>query len=376
MPSFRVPSADFSFSRRRLLQGGAAALGGLAAYGLGAGSLLADIPEAVVAAGKASGRLNTIALPPDWANYGKMISTFEQKYGITIHNQSPNASSAQELQAIRSLKGQDRAPDAVDVGPSFAIQGQQEGLFAPYKVSTWDSIPEAIKDKDGYWYADYFGVISFGVNKSAVSSVPQSWDDLKKPEYRNQIALNGSPMGAAAAFAGVWAAALANGGSLDDIAPGVAFFAELAQAGNFVPVGATPATIESGQTPIVINWDYLNLAYKTQFAQRADIEVVIPEGPVFGNYYCQAISAFAPNPDAAKLWMEFVYSDEGQLIYLEGFAHPARFTDMVKRQAIPAELMAKLPPAEPYEKVTFPNNAQTKKAQDVVQAQWQQKVGG
>ena len=44
-----------------------------------------------------------------------------------------------------------------------------------------------------------------------------------------------------------------------------------------------------------------------------------------------------------KLWQEFVYFDEGQLIWLKGYCHPARYTDLVERDVIPAELAAQLP---------------------------------
>lgn len=360
-------------SRRTVLA--AAGLGVAASTGLLPRRAFAAIPDDLVAAAKQEGKLNTIALPPDWANYGKMMSTFSKTYGIEINNASPNASSAQELQAIRSTRGQDRAVDAVDVGASFALIGQKEGLFVPYKVETWDTIPADMKDADGHWYADYFGVVSFGVNKNIVKNVPQTWADLLKPEYKNMIALNGNPLGAGAAFGGVFAAAIGNGGSLDDIKPGIEFFGKLAEAGNFIPVGATPATMESGQTPIAVNWDYLNLGYRDQFADKAPLEVVIPKDGVFGNYYAQAISKFAANPNAARLWMEFVYSDEGQLIYLEGYAHPARFADLAKADKIPAELSAKLPPSEFYTNVKFPTQEQQEKAQKALQENWQNMVG-
>jgi len=329
----------------------------------------------LIAAAKAEGGLNTIALPPDWANYGEIIKTYQDKYGIPISNASPDASSAQELQAIRSLKGQRRGPDVVDVGPSFALIGAGEGLFQPYKVSVWDTIPDDMKDAGGLWYGDYFGIVSLGVNTSAVKNPPKSWADLKKPDYKGMIALNGSPLGAAAAFAGVFAASLGNGGSLDDIGPGIQFFAELAKNGNFTPVAATAASITSGQTPIVINWDYLNLAQAQKTKGMLKIDVVIPEGaPPFGNYYCQAISKYAPHPEAAKLWQEFFYSDQGQILLLKGFAHPARFADMVKRNVIPADVMAALPPAEPYKNVKFPDSEQTKKAQKTLAEQWSKLV--
>jgi len=330
----------------------------------------------LVAAAKKEGTLNVIALPPDWANYGEIIAAFTKKYGIKINSASPNASSAEELQAIKSLKGQMRAPDVVDVGPAFAIQGAQEKLFTPYKNSNWATIPDSMKDPNGLWYGDYFGVIALGANRDVVKAMPQSWADTKKPEYKGQVALNGDPRRAGAAFAGVWSAALANGGSLDNIQPGIDFFAELKKMGNFIPVDATPATVQSGQTPITADWDYLQIGYNKQFAGKIKWEVGLPKDGIFGNYYAQAISATAPHPYAARLWQEFLFSDEGQVLWLKGFAHPARFNDLVSRNVVPQDLMAKLPPAEPYKQVRFPTVVQNDKAKQLIAAQWGPKVTG
>jgi putative spermidine/putrescine transport system substrate-binding protein len=251
----------------------------------------------------------------------------------------------------------------------------QEGLFQPYKVSTWTTIPDNMKDAGGLWTGDYFGVVSFGVNRRVVKNAPKTWADLLKPEYKGMVALNGSPLGAGAAFAGVFAASLANGGSLDNMLPGIEFFAKLAKAGNFNPSDATSASLVSGQTPIVVNWDYLNLAQVEKNKAMVQIDTILPsDGAPYGGYYCQAISKFAPNVKAAQLWEEFLYSDAGQLIFLEGYAHPARFSDMVKRGVIPQDLLAKLPPAEPYKHVQFADKAQTEKAQNTLKAEWTKMV--
>ena len=103
------------------------------------------VPASIVAAAKKDAGLNTIALPPSWANYGEIMDTFMKTYGLKITNASPDASSAEELQAIRSLKGQKRAPDVVDVGPAFAISGTAEKLFVAYKPATWPAFRRARK---------------------------------------------------------------------------------------------------------------------------------------------------------------------------------------------------------------------------------------
>ena len=330
--------------------------------------------KTLVANAKKEGHLNTIALPPDWANYGEIMSTFSKKYGIPITNSNPNGSSADENQAVRSLKGDSRAPDAVDDGPAFAISGTAEGLFARYFNTNFATIPRAMKDTRGYWVGDYWGAISIGYNANIVKTPPKTWKDLLGSDYRGKVALNGSPLTSGSAVAGVFSAALANGGSLNDVGPGIDFFAQLKKNGNWLPVGGTPQTVASGQTPVVIDWDYLNLAYTKEFP-AANWKVTVPSDGVYGAYYCQAINATAPHPWAARLWQEFLYSDQGQLLWLKGYSHPARFQDLAKRKKIPQSLLNALPSASIYAKVKFAASGQQTKAKALIAEQWPSKMG-
>jgi putative spermidine/putrescine transport system substrate-binding protein len=329
---------------------------------------------ALVKAAKKEGKLNTIALPRDWANYGELMDTFVKKYGIKITNDNPDGSSAQENEAIRSLKGDSRAPDCVDVGVSFAISGANEGLYAKYFPSTYTTIPRAMKDTRGFWMGDYWGAISIGYNGNLVSNPPKTWKDLLKPEYKGKVALNGSPLTSNSAVSGVIAAAIGNGGSASNVAPGIDFFAALKKSGNFIPIQTTPATVASGQTPISIDWDYNNLAY-IKGIPAAKWGVSIPSDGVYGGYYAQAVNATSPHPYAARLWQEFIYSDQGQILYLKGFAHPARFNDLAQRKVLPKALLNALPPPALYAKVKFASIGQQTAAKNLIAAQWPTKVG-
>lgn len=385
---------DTGLSRRELLQRGSLGAAGVAGFGALAGLLdacasssspaAAGLPAALGSGGlpalvrhaKAEGRLNVLGVPPNWANYGKQISTYTARYGVPINSEGVNDSSAQEVQTIKSLKGQSREPDTFDVSPTFALLAQQEGLLDPYKVATWDTIPGNMKDPAGHWAGPYWGAISFGTNTNIVKSAPKIWDDLKNPAYKGMIAIDGDPRSAGDAFGAVFAAALAHGGSLDDIEPGINFFAELKKLGNFIPAGVSPANIAKGATPIAVEWDYLNLAYKQQFKGNPTFEVTIPATGVFGNYYCDGVTKNAAHPYNARLWVEFLFSDEGQTIYLGGYSHPARYHDLVRRNKIPPALAALLPPASAYTNVQFPTVAQTNAANKVLTAQWGPKVAG
>ena len=124
----------------------------------------------------------------------------------------------------------------------------------------------------------------------------------------------------------------------------------------------------------MIDWDYLNLAYVKEFP-AARIAVAVPSDGVYGAHYCQAINATAPHPWAARLWQEFLYSDAGQLLWLKGFSHPARFTDLSKRKVVPKNLLAQLPSAAIYEQVKFATAGQLTRARAKIAAEWPAKVG-
>lgn len=349
----------------------------LAMTGLG---LMAQAPltkapakfDDLVAAAKKEGELTVIALPHDWVNYGEMIQVFAAKYGIKINELNPDGSSGEEIEAIKANKGNKgrQAPDVIDVGLSFGPSAKAEGLLAPYKVRTWDTIPADVKDADGYWYGDYYGALAFEVNKDIVKNAPQDWSDLLKPEYKGKVALAGDPRTANQAIMSVGAAALANGGSFDKVQPGLEFFKKLNAVGNFVPIIAVPGTVASGETPITIRWDYNALSNRDKSSGNPAIDVIIPKSGVVAGVYIQAVSAYAPHPNAARLWMEFLYSDEGQLLWLKGYGHPVRFNDLAKRNVIPAALAAKLPPAAAYAKAVFPSIQQQDTAKKFIAENW------
>jgi putative spermidine/putrescine transport system substrate-binding protein len=264
----------------------------------------------------------------------------------------------------------------VDIGLAFGPDAKDEGLLQPYMVSTWDSIPDDAKDAEGYWYGDYYGVLAFEVNADAVANVPQDWADLLNPEYNGQIALAGDPRVSAQAISAVFAAGLANGGSLDDpegaAQAGLEFWAEVAAAGNLVPVIAESGTVASGETPISIRWTYNGLANRDANAEIAAIEVVVPASGRYAGVYVQGISAFAPQPNAAKLWMEFLYSDEGQNLWLDGYCHPIRYENLIAADAVPQDKLDRLPDVTG---AVFPSLEQIGAASEVITTQWDAVVG-
>jgi putative spermidine/putrescine transport system substrate-binding protein len=323
--------------------------------------------EGLIEAAKAEGELNVIALPPDWANYGAIIKAFGDEYGIKVNSAQPDAASQDEINAANQQKGKSTAPDVFDLGQSVALANTD--LFAPYKVETFDDISNNFKDPDGKWVNDYGGYMSIGYDSSKVPEIT-GVDDLLKPEFRGKVALNGDPTQAGAAFSGVMMVAISQGGTPDDIAPGVEFFRKLKEAGNFLPVDPTPATIESGQTPVVIDWDYLNVA---QTKKLPSWKVAIPPNASVAGYYYQAINSDAPHPAAARLWQEFLFSDEGQNLYLQGGARPVRADSMVSKGTIDQAAFDLLPPVNGA--ATIVTVEQNQAATKYLEANWAKAVG-
>ena len=331
-----------------------------------------DMASLIKAAEK-EGQLNVITLPTNWANYGTIMTDFSKLYHIHISDAIPEGSSGQEITAVQTEKGQSRAPDVVDVGTPFAVEGATDGLWAPYEVQTWSNIPANAKDADGDWYADYGGYVAIGYDPSKVKIAPTSFASLTNPAYKNMIGLNNSPTTAGAAFAAVYAAALANGGSFGNIEPGIKYFAHLKAIGNFVPTAiGGPTTVQNGTTPILIWWDYL-LASEVSPVVKG-FKIVIPSDSSYASYYDQAISKTAPDPAAARLWEEYLYSTQGQNLWLQGFARPIELSTLVSSGTVDKTAYDALPPA-PSGSLSFPTQQQQAAAENVVTQNWAKEVG-
>jgi putative spermidine/putrescine transport system substrate-binding protein len=296
--------------------------------------------DGLVAAANAEGALNVITLPPSWANYGKIIAGFEKKYPkITINSANPNGSSADEVAAAKSQKGQSTAPDVFDIGT--AVMNQNLDLFAPYKVANWADIPADFKDAKGTWYYDYTGLMSIGYDSSKITKAPKKLSDLLGSAYKNSVAIKGDPTQANEAASAVYLAALQSGGSADDIQPGIDFFKKLKAAGNFIALLPTQATVNSGDTPVVLQWSYNNLAWGATGGSTGnpDWKTVVLPGTALGSYYNQTINADAPHPAAARLWEEYIYSPEVQNLYLASGAYPATLTTMESKKTVDAAVL-------------------------------------
>lgn len=311
--------------------------------------------ERLVETAKKEGTLTVVGLPRTWVGYGEIMDRFSDKYGIKVVSLSPEAASRQEIDLANRLRG-GQAPDVFDLGMDVATANAKR--FAPYRVTGWADIPDPLKDQDGRWYAAYGGYMSIGYDSRKVPA-PSSFAALARPGA--QVALPGDPLRMASAFSGVMAASISGGHP--DAARGVDLFARLKKGGML----GTP-----DRATAVLDWDYMNAA-RAAAREGGHWRVTIPKDAVLASYYMQAINVDAPHPAAARLWEEFLLSDEGQNLFLKAYARPARMEGMEMRGGMDRDAAAKLPPASGAPVIlTIPEQDAAK---SYLKAHWAQTVG-
>lgn len=337
----------------------------------GLGSSLEEITELA----EAEGKVHLIAYPEEWANYAESFDIFTESTGLEVEVSSPGASSAEELEAVRNLQGQATQPDILDIGATFTQQAIDDELVTPYMPSTFDEIPDNLKDPDGNWTAAYYGVMSIGVDANKVD-VPETWEDLKDPQYKGKIYM-GDPRSGASQLAAVFAASLANGGSASDIGPGIDFFAELAEGGYLVFGDTGSQALATGEAAVMLDWNFNFPGIVDEMEMAGvDLQVTTPTDGVFGTYYAQPLTIDSPQPNAGALWVEHLLSDEGAIAYAKSGAIPARYATLVENDAIPADVLELLPPTEIVEQITFPTPEENDAATDLITSDWGTKVAG
>lgn len=354
--------------------------------------------DELLAGAKSEGGLNLIAVPDGAGSYyAEVLAGFREMSGIDPATEHPEAGSENELTEVRDNVGKPGQPDVIDVGVSHAIDATGEGLLASFTPEGWSEIPSAAKDPDGHWVATYYGLIGIVSNPGLLGDVapPASLDDLRNlpPDL---LGFSGDPrtaeaagdrgvLSSAEAFAAVWTVALANGGSLDDIGPGIDFFAELVESGVLDPgTIAIPSQLASGDAAIsmINNFAFARADSTLRNDHGGDGLVMhfIGSDRLFPNYAAQAVVADSPHPDAARLWVSYLISDDGARAFLQGGAIPVRFATLHADDAVGDEDLANLGgdgvTAEQLAGIEFPLPSQIVAAQKVVDERWGPEVMG
>ncbi|WP_153448935.1 ABC transporter substrate-binding protein [Vibrio algicola] len=319
--------------------------------------------QPLIDAAKKEGQVYSIGMPDTWANWKGTWQDLQQQYGLK--HQDTDMSSAQEIAKFDAEKNNATA-DIGDVGFAFARIAVKKGVTQPYKPTTWDSIPDWAKDKEGNWALAYTGTISFISNNNLVKNPPKTWDDLLKGDYKVTV---GDVGVAAQANNAVLAAAFAKGGSEKNLQPALDLFAKLAKQGRLSFTDPSVANLEKGEVEVAILWDFNALNYRDQI-DRSRFTVSIPQDGSVISGYTTIINKYAKNPNAAKLAREYIFSDKGQINLADGYARPIRTS--VK---LPQAIQDKLLPNSQYTHVhPVSDFAAWEKSARQLPRQWQENV--
>ncbi|MBE0451645.1 MAG: extracellular solute-binding protein [Clostridia bacterium] len=302
--------------------------------------------DVIIERAKTEGKVVSVGMPDDWANWKDTWADLSSEYGLA--HSDTDMSSAEEIAKMVAEKDNPTV-DIGDVGIAFGPVAVESGVTQPYKTSYWDEIPAWAKDEEGHWMLAYTGTIAFITNTNLVDTSPTSWADLLNGDYKVSVGDVGK---AAQASNAVLACAIANGGDETNLEPALAFFESLAKQGRISTVAPSVANLESGEIEVAIMWDFNALNYRAQLGE-SDYAVVIPqEGSVISGY-TTIINKYAPNPNAAKLTREYIFSDAGQINLANGFARPIRSSidmpDEVKSKMLPESQYVNAKPVQDHE---------------------------
>lgn len=281
--------------------------GAFAAMIAAAPALAAD--PALIAAAKKEGELTwyTTQIVNQFAR--PAADAFQKKYGVRV-----NYIRADSNEVTLRLQNEGKAgrvmADVFDgTGATAALKAAN--LVAKYIPESANRLPDRYKDKDGYWVATNLYVLTPGFNTDLVKkgTQPRTFEDLLDPRWRGKIAWNSSvtPSGAAG-FVGV---VLAHMGQ----EKGLAYLRQLSGqkvVGLQVAARQVLDQVIAGEYAIALNI-FNNHAVIS--AMKGAPSAWIPMEPALAVFSCLSLTAGAPRPNAGKLFIDFLMSEEGQKLY-------------------------------------------------------------
>jgi len=295
--------------------------------------------KALYAEAEKEGLVVSFDTGPEWANWKSLFSAFKKRYPeveITYND----LGSAATVVALDKSRRRPQADTAYYFAAS-AVDAVKKDVVAPFQPINFDKLPTVFRESTGRWFTIHTLNIAFLVNKKLVKNVPTSWADLLKPEYKNSVVYL-DPRSTGVGQVLVFGAAYANGGSVDNIKPGIDYLAQLHAAGNVQRVeGTTPyAKFLKGEIPVWISYENDGLKAKYVDGMGDAAEVVIPKEASVAAPYAISLVKNGPNPNAGKLWLNFIMSETGQSLFAQGFVRPA-----VPGVKLASEVLARMPAA-------------------------------
>jgi putative spermidine/putrescine transport system substrate-binding protein len=300
------------------------------------------------------------------------------KFGVDCNREDRDAGSGLDsAEEVSQWDAEKNNPQSVlaDIGILFIPQAQAVGILSDYEPPNVSLLPAGLHGPG--WVPTFTGVPTFLVNVDALESrglpIPQSWEDLTDPAYASLVGMGGPGVSASSTWAFV-AMNLANGGTSENWQPAIEYGRRLLPN---ITQNASVETFSRGEIPIVIRFDFQHARWKDDLvAAGVNYRVIVPsEGSVYGPATLMMNGYDVAHADFAKMFMEWVLTDEGQLLFSKFGSRPIRSVVGDNKLAVPDELKGNWVPDDQYTKVQYVD-WQSISSEDIADMWANQVVGG
>lgn len=193
------------------------------------------------------------------------------------------------------------------------VAANAEGLIEPYVSPNAEAVAAEQKDADGVWTGVYVGALGFCSNTAVLDElgvdVPTSWDDLLDPALAGQVAI-AHPASSGTAYTALYTQVLRLGGEDEAIEYMTELHPNILQ---YTSSGAAPAEM-AGRGEIAVSVVFSHDCVRNIDAGFSDLEVSFPDEGTGYEIGGVALIANAPEPEAAKMWIDWSLTAEAQEI--------------------------------------------------------------
>ena len=268
-----------------------------------------------VAKAKAEGKLVWYTSTPIETGQ-KIVNLFEKEYGIKVEMFRSGGSAIlrrfqQEMDAGRA---------AVDVlttsDPAAANAMTKKGLFVAFKPKNFDKIPDAAKDSNGNYVAQRLNMMTIYMRSDKVSAAdePKTWDALLDPKYKGKMVMPDPS----------FTSLLVSVVGMTSKNKSWSYFEKLRQNDVMIVQGNQQVSdaIKRGERLIAVG--ALDSYAAEDRAAGHPVKTLYPADGVFVIPSPTSVVKGGPNPNAAKLFAEFMISDPVQKLFPDGGGYAAR----------------------------------------------------
>jgi iron(III) transport system substrate-binding protein len=233
-----------------------------------------------------------------------LLKRFEEKYPFIKTELNRLTADRLLIRFQSEARAKKHVADVVLNGGARTYITKKEGLLMKYVSPESKFYGPGFKDPDGYWTDAYLNahVLVYNTRMVKAQEVPRSHADLLKPQWTGRFVM--------VSKAYEWFLKILK---LNGEEKGLEYFKQLAAQKPGFRIGSSQVAdlVAAGEHPIGINTYSTNI--EDLKARGAPVEWV-PLDPVVAILHPLAISANAPHPNAAKLFVDYVLSKEGMMI--------------------------------------------------------------